>query len=173
MKWLTKRRQNGKRPWAFWLLAALTMLLLLGLVERQSAPPELSAGEETALPGYLAGRVLLESGGAAEGAELFFKVQKAFGASCYSRECESFQKAVFWEQATIPADGAFEISIPQQYLNSAQAPSAYVYTVIVRTEEGKYRPFYMFKLSREDRVDNDFILKPPFMDTPPGGEEEI
>ena len=170
MAWLRMIGQAGRRYRTPLLLILLILLLGIGLIERptESAPAE----AETVQTGYLVGRVLLENGESAAGVEVFFKVQKAFGASCYSKECNSFQKAIFRDRLTLPPDGRFEIRIPGQFLNSPKAPLAYVYTVVVRTHEGKFRPFYAFKLSREERIINDFVLRPPFLDTAPGGEDE-
>jgi hypothetical protein len=153
------------------LLLLVTISLGFSLIEH---PEELRPATADAVKsGYLIGRVLLENGEVAQGTEVFFKVQKAFGASCYSKECDSFQNAIFRDRLTVAADGSFEIRIPQQFMNSAKAPLAYVYTVVVRTPAGKYRPFYAFKISHEERVVNDFVLRPPFLDTAPGGEDEI
>lgn len=170
MKRSTPWRQWIERQRAPLLLILACLFLGASLIEPAAGLPESGAGPAQA--GYLAGRVFEENGRAAEGAELFFKVQKAFGASCYSKECESFQKAIFREHLVLPADGAFEIQVPGQLLNSPAAPTAYVYTVVVRTTGGLFRPFYAFKLSSQERVVNDFILRPPFLDTAPGGEDE-
>lgn len=167
---MTARRQWIRRQRAPLLLILVCLLLGASLIGPPAGRLEDEAGMAQA--GYLVGRVLEESGRAAEGAELFFKVQKAFGASCYSKECESFQNAIFRQYLVLPADGAFEIQVPGQFLNSPAAPTAYVYTVVVRTPEGLFRPFYAFKLSSQERVVNDFILRPPFLDTAPGGEDE-
>jgi hypothetical protein len=123
--------------------------------------------------GYLAGRVLLENGEVAEDTEVFFKVQKAYGASCYSKECDSFQKAIFGRRLAVSADGSFQIRIPGRYMNPSEKYKAYVYTVIVRTAEGNFRPFYAFEIGRDERIVNEFVLKPPFLDTLPGGEDDL
>ena len=170
MNRLTTWRQWVRRQRAPLLLSLVCLVLGSSLIESPAGLPESGAGPAQA--GYLIGRVFEESGQTAEGAELFFKVQKAFGASCYSKECESFQKAIFRQHLVVPADGAFEIQVPEQFLNSPAAPTAYVYTVVIRTNEGLFRPFYAFKLSSQERVVNDFILRPPFLDTAPGGEDE-
>jgi hypothetical protein len=166
--WLEYKKTG--RPRSLVLLVLVTAVLLLSLVEWPAAGLPPAGGRP---PGYLTGQVLLENGQKAEGVELFFKVQKAFGASCYSRECDSFQKAVFRERLVIPADGRFEIVLPGQFLNEVTGPKAFVYTVVVRTPDGKFRPFYAFKISDRERVLNDFVLKPPFMETAPGGEDEL
>ena len=167
-----------KKIWLFagryrtrFLLLLVTIFLGFSLIEHpgELLPPTADAVKS----GSLIGRVLLENGEVAQGAEVFFKVQKAFGASCYSKECDSFQQAIFRDRLTISANGSFEIRIPEQFMNSAKAPMAYVYTVVVRTPAGKYRPFYAFNISHQERVVNDFVLKPPFLDTAPGGEDEI
>lgn len=170
MKRLTTWWQWTRRRQAPLLLVLVCLLLGASLIEPGAGLSENGAGPAQA--GYLVGRVFEENGRAAEGAELFFKVQNAFGASCFSKECESFQKAIFREHLVLPADGAFEIQVPGQFLNSPAAPNTYVYTVVVRTTEGLFRPFYAFKLSSQERVVNDFILRPPFLDTAPGGEDE-
>jgi hypothetical protein len=148
------------------LLVHLVFALFLILILFQST--------ELAQPsGYLVGRVLFENGEVAAGADVFFKVQKAFGAGCYSKECDSFQKAVFLKHLTPSNDGWFQVRIPPGFMNPPEGAKAYVYTVIVRTPEGKFRPFYAFQIGRDDQMVNEFVLKPPFLETPPGDADEI
>ena len=153
------------------VLVHLLLLILLTLVILESGSrPSIGLPQPA---GYLAGRVLLENGDVAEDTEVFFKVQKAFGAGCYSKECDSFQNAIFRRRLMVSADGSFEIRIPGRYINPSEKYKAYLYTVIVRTPEGKFRPFYAFKIGHDQRIVNEFVLKPPFLDTPPGGEDDL
>jgi hypothetical protein len=164
MRWsmISKAGHTISQPRVFAHLAFVLLLALILLQSGQLAQPS----------GYLLGRVLLENGEVAEGAEVFFKVQKAFGASCYSRECDSFQKAVFRRRVALSRDGLFEIHLPARFMNPPDGGIAYVYTVVVRTPWGQFRPFYAFEIGPDKHIVNEFLLKPPFLDTLPGGEDE-
>lgn len=151
------------------VLVHLSLLILLILVALQDKLPT-SIGLPRP-PGYLAGRVLFENGEIAEDAEVFFKVQKAFGAGCYSKECDSFQQAVFRRRLTLSRDGRFAIRIPARFMNPPDGTFAYVYTVVVRTPWGQFRPFYAFEIGRDRSIVNEFVLKPPFLDTAPGSND--
>jgi hypothetical protein len=148
----------------------LLLILLILLILQGGLPPSIRLPQPA---GHLAGRVLLENGEVAEDTEVFFKVQKAYGASCYSKECDSFQNAIFGRRLTVSADGGFEIRIPGRYMNPSEQHKNYVYTVIVRTSEGKFRPFYAFEIGHDEGIVNEFVLKPPFLDTLPGGEDDL
>jgi hypothetical protein len=148
----------------------LLLLLLILVILQGGLPPSLGLPQAA---GHLVGRVLLENGEVAEDTEVFFKVQKAYGASCYSKECDSFQNAIFGRRLTVSADGSFQIRIPGRYMNPSEQHKNYVYTVIVRTSEGAFRPFYAFEIGHDERIVNEFVLKPPFLDTLPGGDDDL
>lgn len=152
------------------LVHLLLLILLILIISQGRLPPSIGLPQPA---GHLAGRILLENGEVAEDTEVFFKVQKAFGASCYSRECDTFQNAIFRRRLTVSADGSFQIRIPGRYINPSEQHKAYVYTVIVRTSEGKFRPFYAFEIGHDEPIVNEFVLKPPFLDTMPGGEDDL
>lgn len=164
--WKVSRRIRQPRV----LVHLLLLILLILVIVQGGLPPSIGLPQPA---GRLVGRVLLENGEVAEDTEVFFKVQKAFGASCYSKECDTFQNAIFRRRLTVSADGGFEIRIPGRYMNPSEQHKAYVYTVIVRTPEGKFRPFYAFEIGRGERIVNEFVLKPPFLDTLPGGEDDL
>lgn len=165
---LGKASQSARQPR---VLVYALLLTFLTIVVFQSRLPTLVSFPHP--PGYLDGQVLLENGQAAQGAEIFFKVQKAFGASCYSKECDSFQNAIFRKRLSLAADGSFEIRIPGRYMNPSEENKAYVYTLVVLTPDGKFRPFYAFEIGRQERVVNEFVLRPPFLETLPGGENDL
>jgi hypothetical protein len=169
--WISFLGETSKKARQPRILVYALLLTLLTLVVFQDRLPA-SVGLARS-PGYIVGRLLLENGQAAQGAEIFFKVQKAFGASCYSKECDSFQNAIFRKRLSLAADGSFEIRIPGRYMNPSEENKAYVYTLVVRTPDGRFRPFYAFEIGRQERIVNEFVLRPPFLETLPGGETDI
>ncbi len=124
--WISSFWKVSHRARQLRILVHILLLTLLTLVVFQDRLPA-SVGLAQP-PGYLLGHVLLENGQVAQGAEIFFKVQKPYGASCYSEECDSFQNAIFRKRLSMAADGSFEIRIPGRYMNPSKENKAYVYT---------------------------------------------
>lgn len=137
------------------------------MIDEQSRPvadaPQEAIDSPSPDDGYLHGLMIDEQNRPVADTPVTLVVQRSLGINCASRQCDLFNKPVFYTREKTDEQGRFSMRVPQRYLANRGQPSMYIYKLEVDIALQKIKFFYNLALVRQETNEQTFIVKPPFL----------